>query len=304
MYIDDLDYPSINTEERENSNNIFTNDFFQAHNQLFFGKDFDEELTIIVQPDSKNSTGDTLNPLPFCINNLALPDEYEQGNESKQLFEVFNCGKTPGRIPENKKSEIQKIISKKIPFYTVHTNKDFDNILRKIKVQFHKFLLGFVKLLLKKEFPNEYRNLVIKKIHAKVTQNVTIEFNKKQLKSSLYEFLTQEISPKYKQSTQNSNALNLQYAMLRNRKVCKILKMTYKDFYTDFFLITNNNCLDFYDECINLPKILDRLDNQNNYRNDFEKIARESLLAHFQSNKSRKRKPNKKKNISSKQYSN
>ena len=54
MYIDDLDYPSINTEERENSNNIFTDDFFQAHNHLFFGKDFDEELTIIDQPDSKN----------------------------------------------------------------------------------------------------------------------------------------------------------------------------------------------------------------------------------------------------------
>ena len=73
--------------------------------------------------------------------------------------------------------------------------------------------------------------------------------------------------------------------MKRSIIIEKMMKMTYKDFYTNFFLIKNIDFLDFYDECDCLSKILD-------------KIARESVIAHFQSNKSRKRKP-RKKNISS-----
>lgn len=304
MNNDGLYFLLIDTEERKNDNICIDEDCLQLPDNLFFLKNPDGSPNIIEEPHSQKPTRDSMGPLSLYNDDQTLLDDYDLVYESKPLFEVVNYAKTPGRIPENKKNELQKNL-KKIPFYSVHSNRDFDNILRKIKVQFHKFILGFVKLLLRKEFPSEYKNLNIKKIHAKVTQNVTIEFNKKQLNSTLYEFLTQEISPKYKQSGQNSNALNLQYAMARNRKLFKLLKMTYKDFYVQFFLETNSNFLEFYDECKNLPRVLNKLDNQNNYRDDFEKIARNSLLAHFQSNKSRRRKSYRKQKItSSEQYNN
>lgn len=217
--------------------------------------------------------------------------------QATPIFRV-NKRKKCGRIPRHKIKEISKIFEQNNPYNTIHSNKGFDNILRKIKVHFHKFILKFVKFLIKKEFPNEYKDLPIKKISARVTQDVTIEFNKKQLNSTLYEFLTQKISSKYKLSSQNSNLITLQQTMKRSIIIEKMMKMTYKDFYTNFFLIKNIDFLDFYDECDCLSKILDKLDNQNNYRDYFEKIARESVIAHFQSNKSRKRKP-RKKNISS-----
>ena len=122
-----------------------------------------------------------------------------------------------------------------------HSRKSFDNLLRKIKVLYHNFIIGFLNNYILKIFGTQ--KLIFRKFSGKVTKNISKNYNKKLAKITLKNFIENtEISNKYNHN-KDKNKKNCEKLFSSNENFRKILNFSYLNFYKKFFLCKNKEFL-------------------------------------------------------------
>jgi hypothetical protein len=181
---------------------------------------------------------------------------------------------------------------------SIHTKYYFDNILRKIKVLYHQFLIHFINNCIKKQFPT-MKTLSIKKLDGKRTQDITLSHNKTLLQYTLKEILLQFVSRKYTDIVKHQNEKNINYIINESNEMKRIFDMTYEMIYSELFLNENKSIIDYkYKDALNKSPTLRKFVINSNERDCayWEKvndIARNKYISYFLNTKMRK--PKKKK---------
>ena len=143
-------------------------------------------------------------------------------NKKSKLFDIKPCGKKRGRKSEG--------INKK----PIHCSSSYDNVKRKIQVQF----LSFMRLLLNESiraFSKEKKKFFLEfdyKLKSKISKK---NFDK--LKNSTIEdlLINLGISNKYKKYEKDYNKLIIEALNKNNKWFRKIFKMKYVDLFKDFY---------------------------------------------------------------------
>ena len=145
----------------------------------------------------------------------------------KKIFEnkeVKFSTKKRGR--KNKGSLINDINS-------VHTKFSNDNIKRRLKGFFNNYIVSFLNQLIKKAFKTNKIKFV--KMNIKLTKDIGIKFNRDLLEKPIKDIII-NISNKYLNQDNNKNCIKYILAHKGNEEIMKFLNMKYKDFYTDYYL--------------------------------------------------------------------
>ena len=129
----------------------------------------------------------------------------------------------------------------------LHTKDNDDNIKRKVKTHFHNFIVAYLNMLIRQTLKTK-RIYKFKKMCSKITQDVTISYNKKLMETPVKDVLVQG-SNKFKdkdinlyyiekimQIKSNNENENLGINALKD-----ILNMSYKDMMNNFYLKSTKN---------------------------------------------------------------
>ena len=124
----------------------------------------------------------------------------------------------------------------------IHSKMSFDNILRKIKVMYHGFIIKFVNDYIKFLYDG-FQRFRLRKISGEITQNVTKKHNKILSEESLKQFLSNKISSKYKQEKNKNKKIVDKLCSLKS-EIKELFEMPYIIFYQKIFLCTNRTFLE------------------------------------------------------------
>ena len=129
----------------------------------------------------------------------------------------------------------------------IHNKYSNDNVKRRIKALFHKYIISLLNNLIAKRFQSFKIKFV--KINSKITKNIGIEYNRNLLNEKIIEIII-NISNKYINKNNNKNCIKFIESQKNNEDIMKILNMTYREMYVDSYLKSNkNNTLkDSYEE--------------------------------------------------------
>ena len=271
-------------------------------NQLFFIETFDKLYEKEHQVQHDMLTEDNFLKDFFAQNQSNTSTEMLSNLDSTDN-ECFYLHKKLGRTPRTPKEPITKDDNEKIILNLstqgqTHTKYFFDNILRKIKVLFHQFLIHFLNECIKIEFP-KIKNFNIKKIDGKKTQDITLSHNKILLNLTLKETLIQFTSKKYKNLKPEENESNIRFIMQSNSYLKDLLNMKYYDCYMELFVKANESIVDKkFRHVLNEATTLNKFVNNNsngdyNYLNKVYDVATNKFVQHFQNTKLRKPKQKK-----------
>jgi len=189
-----------------------------------------------------------------------------------------------------KRGKVQKY-NYKNKIVPIHTKMSFDNVLRKIKVMYHNFIIKFVNDYIKFIYDG-FQRFRLRKISGKITQNVTKKHNKILSNVSLKEFLSNKISSKYKQDKDKNKKIVGKLCILKTQ-IKELFEMSYINFYKKIFLCSNRNYLEEkYGLSENTLTFKDNLElmseNENiNYIKEVEKIGKKKFIEFvgFENNK-------------------
>lgn len=216
----------------------------------------------------------------------SLEDEYQKFQ--KELYKLKEIVLIPrGKYLKKKNISLnptkkgRKKKNSEIQTQPFHSKFCFDNLLRKIKVMYHCFIVNFINDYIKKIFKiQKYR---LKKVSGMITQNITKKYNFENSKKSLKDFLSNQISKKYKIDNEK-NKKNIEKLYILNKEIKKVLDLSYATFYQQFFLNNNRKLLeDYYGIDSNTLTLSDQMEimrkkESNNYCNEFEIAARKKFL--------------------------
>ena len=124
----------------------------------------------------------------------------------------------------------------------IHSKMSFDNILRKIKVMYHGFIIKFVNDYIKFLYDG-FQRFRLRKISGEITQNVTKKHNKILSEESLKQFLSNKISSKYKQEKNKNKKIVDKLCSLKS-EIKELFEMPYIIFYQRIFLCNNRTFLE------------------------------------------------------------
>ena len=168
-------------------------------------------------------------PNNLIKNETKEPNENEYSNEFK--FITKKRGRK-GKLFENDKEEQNTPDYKKI-----HGKFCDDNIRRKIKACFHKYMINFLNNLMQINFRNN--TLKFLKMNIRITKDVGIGYNRNLLDKSIKDIIL-NVSNKYKnKENQNKNCIEYIKKQKNNEEILKILNTKYKDLYSDYYLKSN-----------------------------------------------------------------
>ena len=168
-------------------------------------------------------------PNNLIKNETKEPNENEYSNEFK--FITKKRGRK-GKLFENDKEEQNTPDYKKI-----HGKFCDDNIRRKIKACFHKYMINFLNNLMQINFRNN--TLKFLKMNIRITKDVGIEYNRNLLDKSIKDIIL-NVSNKYKnKENQNKNCIEYIKKQKNNEEILKILNTKYKDLYSYYYLKSN-----------------------------------------------------------------
>ena len=219
--------------------------------------------------------------IPSIKTTKSLSTEINEQKEEKQLKFI-----TKKRGRKNKQQNIIKSENK-----NVHNKFSSDNIKRKIKAIYNKYIIKLLNSIVKKK----YKKAKIKflKMNIRITKDIAIEYNRNLLNKRLRDIIV-NISNKYKNKENNRNCIKFIEEQKDNEEIINILNMTYKDFYTEYFLkSTKNDSLEYSFEA-NKVKLL--ILNGKKYLDKFSENA-EHLVEFFIKAKVRKYRKNEIENI-------
>ena len=222
--------------EKNNENTIFNYDDEKKYENTIFNN-YDEknnEKSIFNNDNEKNNENNIFND--FNKENEISNDNKNENEKDK------NLNKKRGRKKTNEKKKD-------------HTKNCKDNQLKKIKAHFHKFILCFFNLLIRKFYGFQkysflkgiYRldktNPEFKEDNIFIGNDITKKTNRKLINISLKEFLKQEVSPKCSRHEKNEN--NKIFEEKLNKKFINeynyLFQTSYKDFYKNYYLKFNEN---------------------------------------------------------------
>lgn len=120
----------------------------------------------------------------------------------------------------------------------LHTKDNDDNIKRKVKTHFHNFIVAYLNMLLKNAIKSK-RQYKLRKLSSKITQDITIGFNKVLLNTPMKTILSQ-VSSKFKNKDINlyyiEKILSINEDNLNINELNLIFNMTYKEMYENYYL--------------------------------------------------------------------
>ena len=227
-----------------------------------------------LQQDKNNQSLEKtlIHELPSYANCKSLVTEMADKKEEKGLkFIITKRGR------KNKSQEIKKSERK-----NVHNKFSNDNIKRRIKASFNKYIIKLLNKLVKEK----YKKARIKflKMNIKITKDISIEYNRHLLNKYIKEIIV-KMSNKYKNQENNKNCIKFIENKKDNEEIINILNMTYEQLYTNYFLkSTKNNSQEYSYEAVK-EKLLKL--NGKKYLDKFVENA-ESFVEFFMKTKIRK----------------
>ena len=225
--------------EKNNENTIFNYDDEKKYENTIFNN-YDEknnEKSIFNNDNEKNNENNIFNDFNKENNENIISNDNKKENEKEKIL-----NKKRGRKKTNEKKKD-------------HTKNCKDNQLKKIKAHFHKFILCFFNLLIRKFYGFQkysflkgiYRldktNPEFNEDNIFIGNDITKKTNRKLINISLKEFLKQEVSPKCSRHEKNEN--NKIFEEKLNKKFINeynyLFQTSYKDFYKNYYLKFNEN---------------------------------------------------------------
>ena len=174
---------------------------------------------------------EVLNNIPQCN----LMTEKKVNNEFK--FITSKRGRKNKNI-ENDKEIIYKPSKNKVE----HNKYCNDNVRRRIKALFNKYIITLLNNLMKKKFIKNKLHFV--KMEIRVTKDIGIEYNRNLLNKTIKEIIS-NVSNKYQNADNNKICIKFIEDQNDNEEILNILNMTYRDLYIDYYLkSTKVNSLD------------------------------------------------------------
>ena len=162
-----------------------------------------------------------------------------QLNEQNEIRELKFITKKRGRKSLDEGNPNSKKSNKKInAIKKVHDKFYNDNIRRKIKSLYHKYIINLLNNLIKQKLKRIKKKFV--KMNIKITKDVSIEYNRNLLNKSIKDIIV-DVSKKYSNKDINKNVIKFIEAQKNNEEIIKILNMTYEDLFTDYYLKSNKN---------------------------------------------------------------
>ena len=129
----------------------------------------------------------------------------------------------------------------------LHTKDNDDNIKRKVKTHFHNFIVAYLNMIIRRTLKTK-RIYKFKKMCSKITQDVTISYNKKLMETPVKDVLVQ-VSNKFKDKDINLYYIEKISQMKTNSEnedenlginaLKEILNTNYKDMMNNFYLKSN-----------------------------------------------------------------
>ena len=171
--------------------------------------------------------------LPSLEDSKLLTTEINEQKEEKQFKFI-----TKKRGRKNKDQIITKSENK-----NVHNKFSNDNIKRRIKASYNKYIIKLLNNIVKKK----YKKTTIKflKMNIRITKDIAIKYNQNLLNKPLREIIV-NVSNKYKNKDNNKICIKFIENQKGNAELINILNMTYKDFYINYFLkSTKNDSLEY-----------------------------------------------------------
>ena len=120
----------------------------------------------------------------------------------------------------------------------VHNRFSNDNVKRKLKALFHKYIINLLNYLIQKRFKNNKMKFVY--LNSKITKDIGIEFNRSLLNQKIKDIIV-NVSKKYNDKENNKKCIKYIESQNDNEEIIKILNMTYKDLYEQYYLNSNEN---------------------------------------------------------------
>ena len=176
--------------------------------------------------------------LPSLEDSKLLTTEINEQKEEKQFKFI-----TKKRGRKNKDQIITKSENK-----NVHNKFSNDNIKRRIKASYNKYIIKLLNNIVKKK----YKKTTIKflKMNIRITKDIAIKYNQNLLNKPLREIIV-NVSNKYKNKDNNKICIKFIENQKGNEELINILNMTYKDFYMNYFLkSTKNDSLEYSFEAL------------------------------------------------------
>ena len=164
----------------------------------------------------------------YSLRDIALITKRKKKKKRKNNSEPVKRGR--------KKKDVETKIE------PIHSKFCFDNLLRKIKVMYHCFVINFINDFIKNLYG--IQRFRIRKISGKITQNVTKTHNSNISSAPLKDFLSNQISKKYKIENEDKNKKNIEKLYNMRKEAKNILDISYINFYRNFFLSNNRNYLE------------------------------------------------------------
>ena len=149
--------------------------------------------------------------------------------EKDENKEIKNLNKKRGR----KHKDFNNIDNNKTEDTNEHNIFSIDNIRRKIKALFHKYIINLLNSLMKQRFYHKKMKFV--KMNIRITKETGIEYNKKLFDKYIKDIII-KVSDKYKNKNININCINFIEKQKDNQDIINILNMKYKDLYNNYYL--------------------------------------------------------------------
>ena len=184
--------------------------------------DFTENENNSIYPNNTNNNSE--NEMYQYINEPNLP-LYENENE------IYND--VSNDVLKNKRGRKNKLKTTKKSRKT-HSNKSFDNLLRKIQVHFLTFLINFVNDILKKDL-NYSHNFSFKQIKTEIKNNVKYENVSKLKEMTVGDILQKDISNKYKRYNKCYNREIFEKIQRKSNWFDELFKMKYLELFNYYY---------------------------------------------------------------------
>ena len=184
------------------------------------------------------------NNIPLKINMFEILNNIPQCNLMTKT-KVNNQFKfiTSKRGRKNKNIEIVKeTINKSSKNKVEHNKYCNDNVRRRIKALYNKYIIILLNNLMKKNFKNNKLHFV--KMEIRVTKDIGIQYNRNLLNKTIKEIII-NVSNKYQNAENNKMCIKIIEEQKNNEEILNILNMTYKDLYVEYYLkSTKENSLE------------------------------------------------------------
>ena len=189
---------------------------------------FEQEFDII----SFSNNGNSLNVNLFQeVENYLIQEKSDKKDNNNQIrhtpfivekTEKEKIGKRGRKKKENNLAKIKYICG-------IHGNKEFDNLERKIQVDYIKFIVNFSNDAIKTE--NKYCRHFFKQIDTNITETINYNHSSKLRESSIGYILNQEISKKYKKYGKSENKETFKKVVSSSKWLEELFKMNYLELF-------------------------------------------------------------------------